>query len=218
MTLTEQKNAILLLMDFAVNEEDQIPARELVEQYEADTIALHLFHEFYSYLPEAENDAVRILRRLDKRGGNFLIAATTINDTYLYLANSEGAEFLGNHQDGIWDEEVLEYFGYSREEALAKFLDLNAFPAYVPVNLDKSLCLVCAVDHGELHRLGCPLEVCPWCGGQLTNCNCRFSEVGVDRFSSETQLEKFIEALDTKGRIPFNATDQSVGFKAQTKD
>jgi len=214
MTLTEQKKATLLLMDFAVNEEDQAQARELVEKYEADTIALHLFHEFYSYLPEAENDAVRILRHLDKKGGNFLIAATTIRDTYLYLANSEGTEFLGNHQDGIWDEEVLEYFGYSREEALAKFLDLNAFAVYVPVNLDKSLCLVCAVDHGELHRLGCPLEVCPWCGGQLTNCNCRFSEVGVDRFSSETQLEKFIEALDAKGRIPFDATDQSVGFKA----
>ena len=215
MTLTDQKNAILLLMDFAVNEEDQAPARELLEKYTADTIALHLCHEFYSYLPEAENDAVRILRRLDKKGGNFLIAATTIRDTYLYLANSEGTEFLGNHQDGIWDEEVLEYFGYSREEALAKFLDLNAFPVYVPVNLDKSLCLVCAVDHGELHRLGCPLEVCPWCEGQLTNCNCRFSEAGINQFTSDTQLEKFIEALDAKGRIPFNATDQSIGFKTQ---
>lgn len=214
MTLTEQKNAILLLMDFAVNGEDQAPARELIEKYAADTIALHLFHEFYSYLPEAENDAVRILRRLDKKGGNFLIAATTIRDTYLYLANSEGAEFLGNHQDGIWDEEILEYFGYDREEALSKFLDLNAFPAYIPVNLDKGLCLVCAVDHGELHRLGCPLEVCPWCEGQLTKCNCRFSEVGVDQFTSDTQLDKFIEALDAKGRIPFDTTDQSVGFKA----
>lgn len=213
MTLNEQKNAILLLMDFAVDEDDQAPARELLEKYAADTIALHLFQEFYSYLPEAENDAIRILRRLDKRGGNFLIAATTTKDTYLYLTNSEGAEFLGNHQDGIWDEEVLEYFGYSREESLRKFLDLNAFPVYVPVNLDKSLCLVCAVDHGELHRLGCPLEVCPWCGGQLTRCNCRFSEAGVDQLTSDGQLEKFIEALEGKGRVPFDATDQCVGFK-----
>ncbi|MDD5757876.1 MAG: hypothetical protein PHI06_02210 [Desulfobulbaceae bacterium] len=213
MTLNEQKNAILLLMDFAVDEDDQAPARELLEKYAADTIALHLFQEFYSYLPEAENDAIRILRRLDKRGGNFLIAATTTKDTYLYLTNSEGAEFLGNHQDGIWDEEVLEYFGYSREESLRKFLDLNAFPVYVPVNLDKSLCLVCAVDHGELHRLGCPLEVCPWCGGQLTRCNCRFSEAGVDQLTSDGQLEKFIEAVEGKGRVPFDATDQCVGFK-----
>jgi hypothetical protein len=214
MTLNDQKNAILLLMDFAVDEADQPPARELLERYAADTIALLLFHEFYSYLPEAENDAIRILRRLDKRGGNFLIAATTVRDTYLYLANSEGAEFLGNHQEGIWDEEVLEYFGLSREEALAKFMDLNTFPVYVPVNLDKSLCLVCAVDNGELHRLGCPIEVCPWCGGQLTHCNCRFSEAGVSQLSSDSQLEIFITALDAKGRIPFDATDQSVGFKA----
>lgn len=214
MTLNDQKNAILLLMDFAVDEADQTPARDLLERYAADTIALLLFHEFYSYLPEAENDAIRILRRLDKRGGNFLIAATTMRDTYLYLANSEGAEFLGNHQEGIWDEEVLEYFGLSREEALAKFMDLNTFPVYVPVNLDKSLCLVCAVDNGELHRLGCPIEVCPWCGGQLTRCNCRFSEAGVNQLSSDSQLEIFITALDAKGRIPFDATDQSVGFKA----
>lgn len=213
MTLKEQKDAILLLMDFAVDENDQAAARELIEKYAADTIALHLFHEFYSYLPEAENDAIRILRRLDKRGGNFLIAATTTKDTYLYLTNSEGAEFLGNHQDGIWDEEVLEYFGYSREESMRKFLDLDLFPVYVPVNLDKSSCLVCAVDHGELHRLGCPLEVCPWCGGQLTRCNCRFSKAGVDQLTSDGQLEKFIEALEGKGRVPFDATDQSVGFK-----
>ena len=217
MTLTDKKNAILLLMDFAVNAEDQVRARELLENYAGDTIALHLFHEFYSFLPDAENDAIRIVRRLDKKGGNFLLAATTNRDTYLYLVNSEGAEFLGDHTDGIWDEEVLAYFGYSRDESLAKFRDLDSFPVYVPVSLDKSLCLVCAVDHGELHRLGCPVEVCPWCGGQLTNCNCRFSVVGVDRFATDAQLENFIAALEAKGRIPFDATDQSIGFKGVEK-
>lgn len=215
MTLTDQKNTILELMDYAVNQEDQVQARALLESYAADVIALHVFHEFYSYLPEAENDAVRILRRLDKRGGNFLLAATTHRDTYLYLANTEGAEFLGDHQDGIWDEEVLDYFGLTHDEALAKFAALDSFPVYVPYSLDKTLCLVCAVDHGELHRLGCPVEVCPWCEGQLTKCHCRFAEAGIDQFTSEVQLEKFIEALEAKGRIPFNATDQSIGFKGQ---
>ncbi len=217
MTLADRKKAILLLMDFAVNHEDQAQARELLEHYAGDVIALHLLHEFYSYLPEAENDAVRLIRRLDKKGGNFLLAATTVRDTYLYLANSEGAEFLGDHRDGIWDEEVLAYFGYDRDQALARFAALDSFPAYVPVSLDKSLCLVCAVDQGELHRLGCPLEVCPWCGGQLIQCNCRFSEAGIDRLSSEAQLETFIAALEAKGRIPFDATDQSVGFKSPDK-
>ncbi len=216
MTLTDHKNAILLLMEFAVNDEDQPPARELVEHYAGDAIALHLFHEFYSFLPDAENDAIRILRRLDKRGGNFLIAATTIRDTYLYLCNNEGAEFLGDHRDGIWDEEVLAYFGHTREEALAKYADLTAFPVYTPVSLDPRLCLVCAVDPGEFHRLGCPVEVCPWCGGQLTHCNCRFTQVGVDRFATDAQLENFIAALEAKGRIPFDPTDQSIGFTAPT--
>lgn len=217
MTLTEQKNAILLLMEYAVNDEDRAAAQELLEHYASDAIALHLMHEFYSFLPDAENDAVRILRRLDKKGGNFLIAATTNRETYLYLCNNEGAEFLGDHRDGIWDEEVLAYFGCTREEALAKFADLGTFPVYVPVSLDRNSCLVCAVDHGELHRLGCPVEVCPWCGGQLTNCNCRFSVVGVDRFASEAQLENFIAALEAKGRIPFDATDQTVGFTGVEK-
>jgi hypothetical protein len=217
MTLTDQKNAILLLMDYAVDEEDRAAARELVEHYAGDAIALHLFHEFYSYLPEAENDAIRIIRRLAKKGGNFLLAVTTNRETYLYLCNNEGAEFLGDHRDGIWDEEVLSYFGMSRDESLAKFADLDAFPVYVPVSLDKSLCLVCAVEQGEYHRLGCPVEVCPWCGGQLTKCNCRYTEVGVDRFTSEAQLENFIEALEAKGRIPFDATDQSIGYTTPTK-
>jgi len=212
MTLSEQKAAILLLMDYAVNEEDQAQARKLVEHYAGDAIALHVFHEFYSYLPDAENDAIRILRCLDKKGGNFLLAATTCRDTYLYLANSEGAEFLGDHRDGIWDEEVLAYFGVTREQALAKFKDLDSFPVNVPVHLNPNLCLACAVEHGELHRLGCPVEVCPWCGGQLTRCNCRFSEAGVDQFASEIQLEKFIEALESKGRIPFDAAEQRIGF------
>lgn len=213
MTLNEQKTAILLLMNFAVNEEDQAQARNLLEHYAGDVIALHVFHEFYSYLPDAENDAIRVLRCLDKKGGNFLLAASTNRDTYLYLANSEGAEFLGDHSDGIWDEEVLSFFNCTREQALAKYKDLDSFPVHVPVILDKKLCLVCAVEHGELHRLGCPVEVCPWCGGQLTHCNCRFSEAGIDKFTSETQLEKFIEALEAKGRIPFDAIDQSIGFK-----
>jgi hypothetical protein len=217
MTLTDQKNAILLLMEYAVNDEDQTPARELVEHYAGDAIALHLFHEFYSFLPDAENDAIRILRRLDKRGGNFLVAATTTRDTYLYLCNNEGAEFLGDHRDGIWDEEVLAYFGCTREEALANYADLSTFPAYTPVSLDPRLCLVCAVDPGECHRLGCPVEVCPWCEGQLTRCNCRFTEVGVDRFATDAQLENFIAALEAKGRIPFDPTDQSISYTAPAK-
>lgn len=211
MTLADQTDAISLLMDYAVDDQHRTQAEAVVAQFATDAIALHLFHEFYSYLPEAENDAILQLRRLAKKGGNFLLAATTTRNTYIYLCNNEGAEFLGEHKDGIWDEEVLAYFGLTRESALTTFADLASFPPYSPVGRDKSLCLVCAVDHGELHRLGCPLEVCPWCGGQLTSCRCRFTAAGVERYRTEAQLDAFIAALEGKGRIPFDASDQSVG-------
>jgi len=210
MNLDDKKDAILLLMDYAVNEEDLTSARELIERHKNDHISLNIFHEFYSYLPEAQNDAIKVLRLLAKKEGSFLIAIGTLISNYLYIATREGAEFLGNHQEGIWDQDVLDFFGLSRDEALTKFKDLNSFPFYIPAHMDLRLCPVCSTGHGELHRLGCPVEVCPWCGGQLTNCNCRFQQAGTDKLASEAQLKLFIDKLNKKGRIPFNATEQSL--------
>jgi hypothetical protein len=210
MNLDEKKEAILLLIEYAVNEADMAAARALVERHKNDHISLNVFHEFYSYLPEAENDAIKVLRLLKKKEGNFLIAVTTTLDNYLYITSHEGSEYLGRHEDGIWDEEVLEFFGLSREQALKEFKDLGTFPLYVPAHMDLRLCPVCATEHGDLHRLGCPVEVCPWCDGQLTKCNCRFEQSGKEKLTNEAQLKIFTEKLNRKGRILFNATDQSL--------
>ena len=117
-TLLEIKEEILLLMEYAVNEEDMAAAIVLVEKHETDRIALNIFHEFYSFLPEAENDAVLILRNLDSKSGAFIIAVTSVNDHYLYIATQEGAQFLGRHAEGIWDQEVLDLLGLNHEDAL----------------------------------------------------------------------------------------------------
>lgn len=80
-------------------------------------------------------------------------------------------------------------------------------------------CPDCGVANGNLHDLFCTKERCPFCGNQLITCNCIHE---VLRLSDEEQrtLDEFIDdsvpplseimqrwknALNTKGRIPFEA-------------
>ena len=211
-TLADQKEHILLLMDYAVNPEDLDEARGLLDRYQDDQIALHLFREFYSYLPDAANDAIKLIRNLDRKEGTFLLQVTTVNDSYLYIANKEGAEFLGRHEEGIWDQEVLEFLGITQAESVNRYKKLEAFPVYVPAHLDPKLCPVCLAADGEFHRSGCPVEICPWCGGQLVHCNCRFEQTGKKTLTTEAQLAGFEALLEQRGRVPFNAREQRLSF------
>lgn len=40
----------------------------------------------------------------------------------------------------------------------------------------KGKCGDCGCAEGKLHRLGCDVERCPLCGGQLTTCACIFAK------------------------------------------
>lgn len=42
-----------------------------------------------------------------------------------------------------------------------------------PMRSDK--CGDCGATKGKLHKLGCDIERCPNCKGQLATCNCNFS-------------------------------------------
>jgi hypothetical protein len=217
MNLSETKKALLLLMDYAVDPEDRESAITLLEKYASDHIALNIFHEFYSYLPDAQNDCIRVIRQLDHREGTFLTAVSTNIDTYLYVTNHEGALFLGTAREGIWDEEVLDFFKLTRQMALVKYQKIAEFPLYVPAHINRELCKVCSVKDGEFHRFGCPVEICPWCHGQLANCNCRFAKAGQNELKTDAQLDKFLKKVEEKGRIPFSAVNQNISF-ATTKE
>ena len=212
-TLNQRLVDIKLLMHYGVPPADLAKATSLVEKYSTDSVGLNIFHAFYSYLPEGIEDAISVLRLLDRRQGTFLVCASTGLADYLYLATGEQAEFLGPLSEGIWEDEVLAFFNHEGREAfLEKHADLTTFPVYVPAHLHNDLCPVCHVAEGEIHTLGCPVEVCPWCQGQLTSCGCRFTLLGRSNLKSEGQLEELLALLNKKGRIPFSAEEHRPAY------
>lgn len=203
-TLDQRLADIKLLMHYAVPPEHLAKATALMEKHGMDSVGLNIFHAFYSYLPEGLEDAITVIRLLDRKQGSFLVCVGTTLSDYLYLATSEQAEFLGPLSEGIWEEEVLNFFGHENREAfLKKHADPAGFPVYVPAHLHSDLCPVCHVAEGELHTMGCPVEICPWCGSQLTSCGCRFTLLGRTELKNEGQLEELLILLNKKGRIPF---------------
>lgn len=41
--------------------------------------------------------------------------------------------------------------------------------------MEKDICHDCGAKEGELHNYGCDMERCPFCGGQLATCSCKYS-------------------------------------------
>jgi hypothetical protein len=80
-------------------------------------------------------------------------------------------------------------------------------------------CADCGVRSGELHDLFCLKERCPFCGGQLASCECigrvldlTQDEQGlVDEYIDDSIpplsdiMHRWREALNAKGRVPFEA-------------
>lgn len=212
-SLKKQLDDIKLFMEYAVPKANLKQALALVQKHEGDTVALNIFQAFYSALPEGSDDDIKVLRLLARKEGTFLICATAGLGDYLYLATSEQAELLGTLAEGIREEDILAFFGFKDQDAFSKaHRDLSRFPVYVPAHLHGNLCPVCHAAEGEYHNLGCPVEVCPWCGGQLTECDCRFTQLGVTALDTEPQLDAFLAILNKKGRIPFDAATQRPAY------
>ena len=204
-TLIERKNDIQFLMKYAVPEAQVDSAEALLEKYDSDIIALNLLHSFYVHLPEGNDDSVKMLRLLTRRQGIFLLCVSTGNEFhYLYLVNNEAAHIIGTLAEGIADKQLLDLLGYANnEEVLALTEKPENLQEYEPYTPDSNLCPSCYAAEGEFHTLGCPVEICPWCNGQLTYCNCRFTKLDIDAMDKLAQIEKLQELLEEAGRISF---------------
>jgi hypothetical protein len=100
---------------------------------------------------------------------------------------------------------VLSFLGLaSQEEFTQVCLPVKDLEEYaVTGKAEKAICPVCGVPEGESHLLGCTVEICPWCEGQLSYCNCRFEQLNTEAIEDEQQLETFLDMLTAKGRIPY---------------
>ncbi|OQX20761.1 MAG: hypothetical protein BWK76_00155 [Desulfobulbaceae bacterium A2] len=208
MDFRQKRELVQGLLAYVVREEEQERARELFERYRDDGMAMELLFTHYSMPPGREDGAVVDLRLLGHRRGLFLLAALGEDEGHIYLLSSEGAEYLGPLADAEPDAELIAHFGPELPQRLRE--DSELLPVYQPPGGDSATCPACHCRCGELHELGCPVELCPWCGGQLVHCNCRFEQLGRE-FIDDEDLEDLEQLLEQRGRIPF-APEHRPGF------
>jgi hypothetical protein len=152
--LQEKRHHIRKLMQYAVPEEQLDPALDLLVIFRDDRIALMVLQEFYSYLPDAEEDWIKELRLVGRQGGIFLVTAVTFGDAYLYLVSHEGIEFHGSLFEGYLDNQLLDFFGF---ESSAGFKEAGQnpenFPVYQPLQGDLDVCPACHAATGEVQEI-----------------------------------------------------------------
>jgi len=216
MALSDLIKEVFLLIDYGAPEGEADILKEVLERYEGDAIAINLFHNFYSFLPEGREDGITAISRVASRDGAFLFCATTLYNNYLYLATRESTVLLGPFSDGIEDQDLLEFFGWRDDDHFKSLVgDPTELEEHLPINDSLNLCPVCGTGDGEFHTFGCPVEICPWCGGQLTNCECRFIKTGRDQLSRESHLDELLALLEEEGRIRFVAEEHRPGFMTE---
>ncbi len=211
--LQVQIEEIELLIHYAVEAEEEPHALELLYTFRADPFALDVLREFYRTLPEAREEALLKISVLEQKEQVYLLLLSTKSHHYFYLANNEEGLFLGEWEKGLSDTQVLSFFDYRDQEDFAKqHLSPDTCREYIAQErMNEDICPSCGVDAGSLHILGCPVEVCPWCEGQLNHCNCRFEQLDVEELEDEKMLEQLEDRLESKGRVPY-AREQRPSF------
>jgi len=192
-----------LFIDHTVREDEITQAKEFLDRRAGDHQALLLIGEYYTNLLEVSDEALLAIKLLRQRRGLGLFVLETASRRYLAISDSDEARILGEYQVEDLPAELLAHFGFKDNAAfkadcpdVATLSSLRAFTS-------RGHCPVCGVAEGENHLLGCPVEICPWCDGQLTGCPCRFERLGVEEIDEE-QLQVFEDLLEAKGRIPYS--------------
>ncbi|MFN2355252.1 MAG: hypothetical protein ABR512_12085 [Desulfopila sp.] len=196
---------IEIFIEFSVADDEQQAALATLENYRDNSLALQVMRDFYARLPELRQEAILKIFTIVSRQAIYLVGVDTQNYQYLYFHNGEELLYLGEKKDGIGDTEVLHFFGYSDENEFLQAVDERSHGYVEPGGRPQTFCPVCTVAEGETHLLGCPVEVCPWCDGQLNMCNCRFEKLGVEEMTDNAEIDRLEVLLEEKGRIPFAA-------------
>lgn len=207
-----------LLIRYAVREEEYAEALAVIDRYSHHSVAVNVFRNYYAELPEGREEMACDLRVVAEKQGDFIFALKTTDHYYLYFGSDEEVHYIGDYQQGINDEDILLYFGFEDVASFFKKTE-GSFDQLEQLAQQTSAasCVVCGVATGEMHILGCPVEQCPWCEGQLNRCNCRFDQLGVEEMAGEELLERFEEILNLKGRIVFKP-EQSPSYPTAGND
>lgn len=196
---------IKLFIEYGVSEAEQTIAKGFVDKYRNTPLVLTALLHFYKVLPEAREEAVVRIAQLEAVQGVILLAISTSNHNYIAAVSEGEAHLLGEYEKEKLPKEILSFFGYGDTESFQKRIGpLNDLPELDTGSVDQD-CPVCHVGTGEYHLLGCPVEICPWCDGQLNKCNCRFEKLEVETLDTDEQIELFTDLLETQGRIPYDA-------------
>ncbi len=217
--IKQRIDRIKLLIMYAVSEVERDRANALVDSYRENRVALSVLKEFYSCLPEAREESVSRIVHIDTRQGIFLLGVRAGVHEYIFVATEDDAMSLGEFQEDGGDEDTFGFFGYpgkasflKRHPTMAEFKDFRAI-----YTTNTAFCPVCSAAVGEPHHLGCPVEICPWCFGQLSKCNCRFDQLGKEELAGDEELRRFESLLQEKGRICFEA-GQGPAYPVAGKD
>ncbi len=210
--ISEKFKELDLFIEYGAPKKHHKKARAMVNKFGHDPLAINIFHSFYSQLPDAVEDCIEELVLLEQHQSQILFLVKTTLSSYFYLVNNDTAVYGGSEREGL-AEDLLQFYGFGDQEGFEKkYGDFTGLTPYSPDFINSQACPACFCREGELHEFGCPVEVCPWCDGQLTNCDCRFEQLGVAEINSDRQLDQFQQLAQKKGRIPFDAASQRPAY------
>ncbi len=214
--LSKLKEEINVLIPYAVPPEEIESANTFLNTFAEDFFALGIIKDYYQTLPNAYEEALIKISVLEEKEQVFLMLLSTTGHHYFYVTNADESFFLSEWDRGLEDKQLLTFFGYADSKSFAKtHSDMEKCREYRSLErMDEELCPSCGVKTGSMHTLGCPVEVCPWCRGQLNYCNCRFEQLDVEAFTDDIMLDKFAVKLEQKGRIAY-AKEQRPTFMVE---